>query len=545
MLQSTETFAAVIKPNSAQRDDELFPVSIIHINDFHARFEETNEHSSACKQGEKCIGGYARAATVVKQLMKTREHLNPIYLNAGDNFQGTFWYSFGRWNVTSQFLNLLKADAITLGNHDFDDGINGVIPFINTLDSPVIVANINDTDEESFRNTYNKSIVIDRYDRKIGIIGVILETVDQFANTENLRFINESLAIRREAAALKEQGVDIIIVLSHCGLDVDYTIAKESGPYVDVIVGGHSHTFMYTVRDGETAPGPDSVGDQYPAVVEHDDGHRVLIVQASAYLKYVGDITVYFDKKGRVVSWDGAPIFLDTDIVQDNEIVNAIKPWKQMIDEKGSLKIGVIDVPLLKVVCHSQECILGNFLTDAFAQYTKNHHIGNGIEPIIVLLPCGSIHSSLSIGEITYNDIRSLFPFDNTIDSFELRGDHLKEVFEHAVEESWKPDKFVGKWLIQVSGVQVIYNLTNAVQNRVVAINVRNGNNEYEPMEPTKYYRCVAQSFLVDGGDKFSMILNHRKNLHRGSDDIGAILSYFDVHKTIHPVLENRLILLN
>lgn len=66
---------------------------------------------------------------------------------------------------------------------------------------------------------------------------------------------------------MKEQGVDIIIVLSHCGLDVDYIIAKQAGPDVDVIVGGHSHTYMYDVKEGETAPGPDIVKDTYPAVV--------------------------------------------------------------------------------------------------------------------------------------------------------------------------------------------------------------------------------------------------------------------------------------
>lgn len=76
------------------------------------RFEETNERSTSCKpeQGEKCIGGYARVVTVVKSLLSNRT--NPIYLNAGDNFQGTFWYNVGRWNVTSYFLNLLPADAV-------------------------------------------------------------------------------------------------------------------------------------------------------------------------------------------------------------------------------------------------------------------------------------------------------------------------------------------------------------------------------------------------------------------------------------------------
>lgn len=129
-----------------------------------------------------------------------------------------------------------------------------------------------------------------------------------------MRFYNEEETIRKEAALLKEQGVDIIIALTHCGLDVDYRIAKGAAPYVDVIVGGHSHSFMYNVEEGGTAPGPDVVKDSYPAVVE-TDGHKVLIVQASSYAKYVGNLTVYFNKEGNVAKWEGAPVYLDTDIV--------------------------------------------------------------------------------------------------------------------------------------------------------------------------------------------------------------------------------------
>lgn len=129
-----------------------------------------------------------------------------------------------------------------------------------------------------------------------------------------MRFLNESDSVRTEAAQLRQQGCNIIIVLSHCGLDVDYEIARNAGPDIDVIVGGHTHTFMYT---GTAAPpGPDKPQDQYPAVVYNEaTNHRVLIVQASSFTKYIGDLTVYFDGEGHIVDWEGAPIFLDSNIV--------------------------------------------------------------------------------------------------------------------------------------------------------------------------------------------------------------------------------------
>lgn len=139
--------------------------------------------------------------------------------------------------------------------------------------------------------------------------------LQEVAKTEKLIFLNEIESIRKEAIILKEQGIDIIIALTHCGLERDYKIAKETAPYVDVIVGGHTHTFMYSLNETHPAPGPDAPKDRYPAVVE-ENGHRVLIVQASSYAKYVGNLTVWFDENGNVDSWDGAPVFLGSDVEQ-------------------------------------------------------------------------------------------------------------------------------------------------------------------------------------------------------------------------------------
>lgn len=130
------------------------------------------------------------------------------------------------------------------------------------------------------------------------------------SKTGKVKFLNEVETVRSEADKLDKKGVDIIVVLSHCGIDVDFEIAKKAGSKIDVIVGAHTHTFMYT---GDP-PGPDKPEYDYPAVVKQNNGHKVLIVQASAYSKYVGDLTVYFDDLGEPIRWTGQPIFLGPDI---------------------------------------------------------------------------------------------------------------------------------------------------------------------------------------------------------------------------------------
>lgn len=124
-----------------------------------------------------------------------------------------------------------------------------------------------------------------------------------------------------EAEQLQRAGVNIILVLSHCGIDADLEIARsrDAGSKVDVIIGAHSHTFMYT---GDP-PGPDTPEYDYPTVVEHNNGHKVLVVQASSFAKYVGDLTVYFNQNGEAMRWIGQPIFLSSQVEPGMESTHA------------------------------------------------------------------------------------------------------------------------------------------------------------------------------------------------------------------------------
>lgn len=149
-----------------------------------------------------------------------------------------------------------------------------MVPFLETVASPIVICNVDDSLEPTFQGKYQNSIVIERSGRKIGVIGVILSSTDvknycqrcsplelkhpyilfqQIASAGKLKFTDESEAVKREAELLTEQGINIIIVLSHCGLDVDKIIGRDGGSNIDIIVGGHSHTFMFT---GDNPPGP-------------------------------------------------------------------------------------------------------------------------------------------------------------------------------------------------------------------------------------------------------------------------------------------------
>ncbi|KAG8040030.1 hypothetical protein G9C98_001783 [Cotesia typhae] len=264
---------------------DLFELSIIHINDFHARFEEVSPTASACqrKEGAICVGGLSRVFTAAKRLLKERP--NAILLNAGDHYQGTLWYNLHRWNATVTFLTWYLGMSCT---------------------------------------------ILYRGGKKIGVIGAIIKTTTELSKTEKLKFLDEIETINLEAKKLKRyEKVDIIIVLSHCGLPVDRKIAANC-PLVDVIVGGHSHSFLYSV------------------VITQASNRTVLIVQAAAFTKYLGNLTVWFNEEGEVEDWEGNPIVLDETIPQDPEMLKALEPWKKQVDALGSKVIGRTKVKMPK-----------------------------------------------------------------------------------------------------------------------------------------------------------------------------------------------------
>uniref|UniRef100_A0A1L8ECN7 apyrase n=1 Tax=Haematobia irritans TaxID=7368 RepID=A0A1L8ECN7_HAEIR len=539
-------FSASLELTNGQINrDDLFPLSIIHINDLHARFEATDTSGGNCEADEICIGGYARTVYTVKQLLEEQKENNAVYFNAGDSFQGTLWYNIGRWNVTSQFLNMLPADAMTLGNHEFDHGVEGVVPFIQTLNSPMLVANMDATNEPTIAGTYQNSMIIERNNRKIGVIGIILETTYDLANTGNLIFRNESDTIVEEAAKLRDQGANIIIVISHCGYDVDKLIAANAGSEIDVIVGSHSHTFLYT---GDNPPGPDTPRGDYPTEVVHASGHRVLIVQAGAYAKYVGNLTVFFDDEGNVVDFEGDPIYMGADVPEDPDVVAAMVPWKETIDAQGKVIVGETLVDLLKSPCSYQECNLGNFFTDAMVHAFLNlapYNQEAWTNVPIGLINTGALRVPLYRGNLSYSHLVTMSPFENILTAFDLPGDKLLDALEFSASKVDYENNVTSSYIfLQVSGLKVTYDFKKPMNERVIDLKVRCAAcaiPHYEPFDPSKTYRVVTPNFLQDGGDGFSMFREYGTNVQPYITDLDALLAYTAAFTPIYKGLEGRI----
>jgi 5'-nucleotidase len=374
---------------------------------------------------------------------------------------------------------------------------------------------------------YKKSIVIERSGRKIGLVGALVVATVEISNPENLHILDEIESVKKESERLKnEEGVDIIIVLSHCGLVIDRRMALQGGSAIDVIVGGHSHTLLYT---GSPVPSPDVPGDVYPIVYEQPGGHKVLIVQASAYTKYLGDLTVYFDEAGEAQRWEGNTIFMDNSIVPDPEIIEAMKPWKAVVDAVATRELGYVKTTLYQRECAVKECNIGNFITDAFVDYYVDHpdykeDDGSWAYGTISTTNAGGIRTTLAPGLVTYDDLFTSLPFQNTIDTFELQGRHILETLEFSAA-AYRTYNF-----LQWSGIRVVFNVTEPVNHRVVSVDVLCRQCDvprYQPIDPDQWYRMIVPSFIGAGGNGFVMMGNNRRNHRKGDKmDIEIVEKY-------------------
>ena len=195
-------------------------------------------------------------------------------------------------------MNQLGYDGMTVGNHEFDNGPQTLRGFIDAVTFPVLMSNADISAEPRLHGKLAKSAVIERGGEKLGLIGLTpLDTADLASPGDNIRFTDPVAAVQSEVDGLTALGINKIIVLSHSGFGMDKRVAAETTG-VDVIVGGHSNTFLSNISDRAEGPYPTMIGN-------------IAIVSAYAYGKFLGELTVLFSDDGAVIRATGEPLIMD------------------------------------------------------------------------------------------------------------------------------------------------------------------------------------------------------------------------------------------
>ncbi|WKX75410.1 bifunctional metallophosphatase/5'-nucleotidase [Zobellia laminariae] len=255
-------------------------ITILHTNDVHSHIDPfPTDHSEFPN-----LGGLARRATLVESIRK--ENPNTLLFDAGDIFQGTPYFNFYGGELEFKLMSLLKYDAATIGNHDFDNGIDGLLAQMPNADFEMINANYD------FKNTVMdgkvkpyKTYTLDGI--KIGVYGLGIElnglvTKKLYKETEYNNPIE--IAQDTERTLKNEENCDLIVCLSHLGYEYKdsqkpHDLAMATAlEYTDLIIGGHTHTFL-----------------DKPTIVENKLGRNVLVNQVGCFGINLGRIDFYFD----------------------------------------------------------------------------------------------------------------------------------------------------------------------------------------------------------------------------------------------------------
>ncbi|GJQ87417.1 hypothetical protein Trydic_g14559 [Trypoxylus dichotomus] len=265
-----------------------FKLTILHTNDIHATFEP---------EGKRLRGGIGRVMSYIDEKRRTADH-PVIYLDAGDMFTGSDWFSSAGWKIAGFFMSHLNPDAICIGNHEFDRGVAELGLYIKRIEQPLLCANCDISNEPSLKDKIIPSTILHVNTTKIGIIGYLAmdsRTTDKYFG--KVRVVNEMRPIRREVERLKEAGAELLVVLSHGGLKNDMKIAKGTKD-ISIIIGGHSHSLLYSGQFEEfksMSSGP------YPVIVRNRSKKKVYIVQVYERALFVGKMTIVYDTRTRMV----------------------------------------------------------------------------------------------------------------------------------------------------------------------------------------------------------------------------------------------------
>ena len=467
-------------------------LSILHINDFHSRFDPITESDSNCDAetdaAGECFGGIGRLKTIIdtRRSEIAAEGGNALLLNAGDNFQGSLYYTTYKSKVVSDFLNQFDFDAVATGNHEFDDGPEEYATYLGAVNFPVIGGNFDVSRSDILRGKLRGAVVVEVAGERVGIIGTLTEdTPDIAASGPDIEFTDPVAYVRGAAEALDAAGVNKIIVLSHIGYELDLQLAAAV-PLVDVIVGGHTHTILSNTAEGAAGP--------YPTMVANPEGIEVPVVQAGQYGKYLGDLKVTWDDNGVVTSAQGEPILIDASVTADADISAQLAKLAGPIEETTSQVVGEATEAIegSREVCRVRECAMGNLLADAILAATAEQGVS------IAFQNGGGVRSSIDPGPITMGEVLTVLPFSNTLATVEVTGADVIEALENGVSDV---ENGAGRFA-QVSGLKYSYSLAKPVGERVSDVQVMAAG-AWAPIDEAATYKIVTNNYVRGGGDGY------------------------------------------
>jgi len=444
-------------------------ITVLHTGDTHSHLDAFGPKDCS---GKGTIGGIAKAATIIGTVKATEP--NVLTLHAGDFFVGDFFFNKYFGVAELQILKQLGYDALTVGNHEFDLGpevlLGALYEGFSGGSFPLVSANLDLTGFPQL-GAYIAPYTIKTIDGvDVGIFGM---TIPNPLNSPDPVIVQENIPEIAYATvtAMRANGADVVIFLSHLGWGIDSSLAAGI-PGIDFIVGGHDHILF-----------------QQPKSVTNPLGTQTLVTQGGPNYEHVGKLT--FTYSGGVVTFDNyALIPVNASVPPVPEIQDVIDYLKQgIVATYGSVYTNPVgyafrDIGRVPTNMHFKDSPIGNLVTDSYRSRTCTE---------LAITANGMISDNLYRGKITGADVFRTVPygFDTTtgldfnLVKMKIRGDMLIGGLEIGLSMIGIDNDF----FLQVSGMKFRYDPENPVGERVILSSVKINN---RPLNPERMYSLTV-----------------------------------------------------
>lgn len=470
----------------------VFPLSILHTNDTHANLDSAGSPDNV-----------TRRITAIKELRSQAAH--SLLVDAGDVFSGTLYFNQYLGQADLNFMNLAQYDAMTFGNHEFDRGPAVLAEFIRNATFPLVSANVDVTKDKDLQalaagaigqpaegGKIYPAIIKEVGGEKIGIFGLTTTDTPSLSSPgADIVFADAGKRAAETVEALKRQGINKIVALSHLGYEEDVKLAGQVAD-IDIIVGGHTHTLLKEPVAVKTFANP------------------TVIVQLGDKAANLGNLNVTFDSTGKLLSWSERLVDLNEKAGSTYKL--AADPqaqllldtkYKPAVNEKKSVLVGKAEVDLFGAVSVSghprtvrtKETALGNLVVDGMLDEAKSAGTG----AVIALQNGGGIRTNIPAGNITQGGAIEVLPFSNDLVVLKLTGQEIWDALENGVSAA--PAEYGG--FPHVAGMTFTYDSTLPSKKRVVSVSVKTDNG-YEPLRKDQEYKLVTNIFTAKGGDSYT-----------------------------------------
>lgn len=515
-LSTLATIPAYADPN-----DETITLDLLGINDFHGRIEE-----------ESRVPGALRLASAVERIRD--ENPDTLFLAAGDNFGGaTFVTLINDENPAVAALNAMELDASSLGNHEFDQGFDVLrdrmdgAPGYTKIDYELLGANVSGADPDFEGN----HIFTTESGVKVGVIGMVTPTVPTLVSPggiEGLTFENMADTAREQVQEVEDAGADVVVITVHEGAndgDGVHNPASEFGELAQVaadlgvaaVFSGHTHV-------------------KYLEEVTGESGNTTYVLQTGSYTANLGRVTLTLDGDGEVLDAGADMIPLEEEPVADgNPVIEEIKiiiaDAVTTAEELGSVVVGQIGADLNRAIKPDEsenrggESTIGNLIADI--QLWAVSEVGGGVEADLAFMNPGGIRGDMLLaetpdGDVTFQEVATMQPFGNTLESFTMTGADIVSV----LEQQWQPETSRRPYLKLGVSSRLSYTFDpEAPKGAHITSVFFDG----EPLDEEATFTVLANNFLADGGDSFFSFADGTDNADTGMSDLEAFVNYFEM----------------